>query len=176
MNSPMQFDNSSNNESVIINRLNDYHLIHTYSYEKDSNYLKKYAKDIVYGNKESIPLFSSVLEGETFIVSKNAYNQNEKLFDTLRQATRDRIFSRFASGITATYLSNYAKIIETSNPTHPKLKNTNLLDLSVEKIYIKLKNETFLNEKNAWINLYEWFKSYVTHYVVRELIRDKGIE
>src|SRR5690625_6007473 len=70
MNSPMQFDNLSNNESVIINRLNDYHLIHTYSYEKDSNYLKKYAKDIVYGNKESIPLFSSVLEGETFIVSK----------------------------------------------------------------------------------------------------------
>src|SRR5690625_6979664 len=92
MNSPMQFDNLSNNESVIINRLNDYHLIHTYSYEKDSNYLKKYAKDIVYGNKESIPLFSSVLEGETFIVSKNAYKQNEKLFDTLRQATRDRIF------------------------------------------------------------------------------------
>src|SRR5699024_8826029 len=63
-----------------------------------------------------------------------------------------------------------------SIPSHPKLKNTNLLDLSVEKIYIKLKNETFLNEKNAWINLYEWFKSYVTHYVVRELIRDKGIE
>src|SRR5690625_2171198 len=85
MNSPMQFDNLSENESVIINKINDYHLIHTYSYEKDTNYLKKYAKDIVYGEKESIPLFSSVLEGETFIVSKNAYKQNEKLFDTLRQ-------------------------------------------------------------------------------------------
>src|SRR5690625_4162356 len=108
-----------------------------------------------------------VLEGVTYIVSKNAYKQNVRLCDTHRQATRDRIFSRLASGITATYLSNYAKIIETSIPSHPKLKNTNLLDLSVEKIYIKLKNETFLNEKNAWINLYEWFKSYVTHYVVR---------
>src|SRR5699024_1187556 len=158
MNSPMQFDSLSNNESVIINRLNDYHLIHTYSYDTDSNYFTKYSQDIVYGNRGTIPLFSSVLEGETFIVSKNDYKQNEKLFDTLRQATRDRIFSRLASGITATYLSNYAKIIETSIPSHPKLKNTNLLDLSVEKIYIKLKNETFLNEKNAWINLYEWFK------------------
>src|SRR5690625_2922079 len=111
MNSPMQFDNLSNNESVIINRLNDYHLIHTYSYEKDTNYLKKYAKDIVYGEKESIPLFSSVLEGETVIVSKNAYKQNEKLFDTLRQATRHRILSHLASGIKATYQSNTEKII-----------------------------------------------------------------
>src|SRR5699024_12206630 len=105
-----------------IYRINDYHLINTYSYEKDSNYLKKYAKDIVYGNKESITLFSSVLEGETFIVSKNAYKQNEKLFDTLRQATRDRIFSRLASCIKATYISNYMKIIATSILYHLKLK------------------------------------------------------
>lgn len=138
MNSPMQVIDLSENENAIISRINDYQLIYTYSYEKDTNYLKKYAKDIVYGEKESIPLFSSVLEGEMFIVSQHAYKQNEKLFNTLRQATRDRIFSRLASGITATYLSNYAKIIETSIPSHPKLKNTNLLDISVEKIYPQL--------------------------------------
>src|SRR5699024_5573677 len=88
MNSRMQFDNLSNNESVIIIILNDTNLIHYYIYKNDNKYLKKYAKYIFYSNKESIPLFSSVLEGETFIVSKNAYKQNEKLFDTLRQATR----------------------------------------------------------------------------------------
>lgn len=33
-----------------------------------------------------------------------------------------------------------------------------------------------MNETTAWINLYEWFKSYVTQYVVRELTKEKGIE
>src|SRR5690625_7048248 len=48
--------------------------------------------------------------------------------------------------------------------------------MSVKKINTKLKKLTFLNEKTTWMKLYEWFKSYVTNYVVRELARDKGVE
>lgn len=176
MNSPIKVIDLNENENAIISRIQDFHLVYIYNDKNDINYLKKYAKDIVYGEKESIPLFSNVLEGETFVVTETAYNQNESLFDALRQSARDNIFKRLANGVTASYLSDYANIIETSILSLPKLKNKDLLDISVEKVYTLLEKETLLAEESAWSNLYEWFKSYVTQYVVRELIKENGPE
>lgn len=176
MNSPIQAIGLNKSENAIINKIYDFHILYVYNDEKDDNYLKKYAKEIIYGEKETIPLFSNVLEGETFVVTKTAYNQNERLFNVLRQSARDNMFKRLVNGVTASYLSDYANIIETLIPSVPRLKNKELLDISVEKVYTLLEKETFLAEESAWSNLYKWFKSYVTQYVVRELTIENGVE
>lgn len=162
-------------ENHVISRIDDFHILCIPDTHYESYYLKEHAKDLLYGNKESIPLFSDALVAKTFIVSESSYNENEALFYTIRKRAREDIITRVASGVTAYFLSEYAELIRSSIPHNPQLKNIELLDVSVRKINKLLKRDTFLAEEAAWDRFYQWYKSYITNRIIRETVEEKGM-
>src|SRR5699024_9865525 len=157
-------------ENHVISRIDDFHILCIPDTQYESYYLKDYAKDLLYGNKESIPLFSDALVAKTFIVSESSYNENEALFYAIRKRAREDIITRVASGVTAYFLSEYAELIRSSIPRNPKLKNIDLLDVSVRKINKLLKSDTFLAEEAAWDRFYHWYKYYITAFILYEYV------
>ncbi|HLR40099.1 MAG TPA: helix-turn-helix transcriptional regulator [Virgibacillus sp.] len=162
-------------ENHVISRIDDFHILCIPDTQYESYYLKDYAKDLLYGNKESIPLFSDALVAKTFVVSESSYNENEALFYAIRKRAREDIITRVASGVTAYFLSEYAELIRSSIPRNPKLKNIDLLDVSVRKINKLLKRDTFLAKEAAWDRFYQWYKSYITKRIIRETVEEKGM-
>lgn len=170
----MMIDISSDLKNHVINRIHHFHILCIYDSREKQNRLKCSAKGIVLGKKCSIPLFSNEQEGETFIISEASYKQNEELFRKLRMTARDDVFTRVATGIAGYFLSEYAGMIQSSMSHHPKLKNLQLLDTSVQKIKSLVKKNTFLAEETAWDTFYNWFRSYLTRQVVREMANELG--
>jgi len=170
----MMIDIPRNQQNRIISRINNFHIIYIHDPHQKRNRLKHYAKDIVNGKKNSIPLFSNKQEGETFIISEASYNQNKELFRKLRLKARDDVFNRIATGISSYFLSEYSNLIQESMSQNPRLKDLNLLDIPVKKINSLLKNNTFLAEEEVWDTFYNWFKDCLTSHVVKQMVQEFG--
>ncbi|GAB4074004.1 hypothetical protein GCM10028778_15070 [Barrientosiimonas marina] len=140
---------SANFEGRVMNRIYPFHILCIYNSHEKQDYLKRYAKRVISGAKDDLRLFSHEQEGESFIISQTSYQQNQGIFSRIRTQARDDVFNRIATGITAYFLKKYTHLIQSSMSQHWVLRNPQLLNTSVQKIKVLLKENTFLAEETA---------------------------
>ncbi|WP_106498369.1 helix-turn-helix domain-containing protein [Lentibacillus sp. Marseille-P4043] len=170
-------DNIVGSFGYLVEKICNFHVLYinnTKETHDSRNILKVFSKDIVRGQKANIPIFRDRTETDTFIIWEQSYQENKDLFLKLRFVARDNLIIRIATIIVADFLEEYKNIIGISMYRHPKLKDKTLLDKAIKKIELLLRNETFLADDTVWENFCGWFKSYLTDWVLDDMVKKTG--
>jgi len=126
-------------------------------------------KNIIQGNITNMPVVQNNFKSNTFIIWEQSYQENEKLFINLRLAARNNLILRIGENIVGYLIKKYEDYLGIPIKTHSKLNDKGFIDHLIQKFDSILKKDTFLNENLIWEDFCNWFRVYLTDWILEDI-------
>lgn len=126
-------------------------------------------KNIIQGNITNMPVVQNNFKSNTFIIWEQSYQENEKLFINLRLAARNNLILRIGENIVGYLIKKYEGYLGIPIKTHSKLNDKGFIDHLIQKFDSILKKDTFLNENLIWEDFCNWFRVYLTDWILEDI-------
>lgn len=106
---------------------------------------------------------------KSFVLSEEAYLQNEEIFYKLRIQARNFTIEKMAKSVI------FYVIAQNDNATHSILKNQQLLDEALKKTIRIIRKSTFISDPITWDYFYSWCRTQLTTLVFEEMVITNGV-
>lgn len=166
-----------NNIEILASRINEFQVIVLYDRQPnhfDYNYLVNFPSEKLKRKINSNSIFPRI-KSESFIVWQQAYEENIELFYKLRVRARNEMLLRITEFMIAKFFSSHENYLTPLLKNKPTLKWEILKKLS-SKYEMMLINHTRINDEKAWEGFSSWYKNYLLHNVIDEMIQVYGYE
>lgn len=165
-------DRTNHNFEAIRKQIDDFQVIILYDRQQnhfDYHYLVNFPSEKIKKKVHNDYIFPRI-KSETFIIWQHAYSKNIDLFYKLRLRARNEMLQRLAEFMVAKFFSMNENELAPLLKDKPTLK-WELLNKVFKKYETLLKENTRLNDEEAWQGFSEWFKQYLQYHIIHKMIR-----
>lgn len=165
-------DSANNNFEALRKRIDDFQVIILYDRQQnhfDYHYLVNFPSEKIKKKVRNEHIFPRI-KSETFIIWQHAYKENKDLFYKLRLRARNEMLQRLTEFMVAKFFSMHENELTPLLKNKPTLK-WELLNKVFKKYETLLKENTRLDDEEAWEGFSKWFKQYLQHHIIHEMIR-----
>lgn len=119
----------------------------------------------------AMPLSADTKGSNTFIIWDRVYQESTHVFNSLRLAARNRLIRHISNNIVNYLLTKYKKF----SPIFSTILNdVEMKSRSIHYFEEMLKRDTFLVNEDVWDNFCDWFRIYLTEWVLEEMAQTLG--
>ena len=126
-------------------------------------------------NEPNTKVFHSNSKINTFVIWEQAYQENEGLFLNLRLAARNELIIRIGENIVGYLMGKYESSNKSSIKEKAKLTDKMFINQLKEKVYLILKEDTFLGDNRIWEDFCSWFRSHLTDWILEDMEKKIGV-
>lgn len=154
------------------NKINNFHVLCIYnqkinSIDNDSS--ESHYKKIIQGTITNMPVVQNNNKCSTFIIWEQSYQENENLFINLRLAARNNLILLIGENIVGCLIKKYEDYLGVPIKNNSKLNDKNFIDHLIQKFDAILKKDTFLNDNIIWDDFCNWFRIYLTDWILEDI-------
>ena len=106
---------------------------------------------------------------KSFVLTEDAYLQNEELFYKFRIQARNRTIEKMAKSVI------FYVVAQNDHANYSILSNQQLLDEALEKTKRIIQKSTFISDPITWDYFYSWCRAQLTTLVFEEMVITYGV-
>ncbi|MEK4426494.1 helix-turn-helix domain-containing protein [Solibacillus sp. FSL K6-1523] len=137
--------------------------------ETHYDYLTLYEQHMADGSIIALDHHDSTANSKRYVLSEEAYLQNEELFYKLRIEARNRTIEKMAKSVI------FYVVAQNDDANHSILSNKQLLDEALNKTKRIIRKTTFISDPITWDYFYSWCRAQLTTFVFEEMIITNGV-
>lgn len=137
--------------------------------ETQYDYYSLYKKHISEGTIVALDQNDIFSTSKSFVLSEEAYLQNEELFYKIRIQARNRTIEKMAKSVI------FYVVAQNDHENHSILSNQQLLDEALVKTKRIIQKSTFISDSITWDYFYSWCREQLMTLVFEEMVITNGV-